>query len=102
MGLKRVTKKFFKYLIPTLLVLLIIPFSERGRNQHDPKDIFSGEVIRCALRLEDKLSDGYQTGYCYEMAERLADLTFLRCRPRIFLKVKNSWLSLWATLLSHG
>ena len=90
MGLKRVTKKFFKYLIPTLLVLLIIPFSERSRNQNDPKDIFSGEVIRCALRLEDKLSDGYQTGYC------------LRCRPGIFLKVKNSWLSLWATLLSHG
>ena len=83
MGLKRVTKKFFKYLIPTLLVLLIIPFSERSRNQNDPKDIFSGEVIRCALRLEDKLSDGYQTGYCYEMAERLAD--YLEDSVRIFL-----------------
>ncbi len=83
MGLKRVTKKFLKYLIPTLLVLLIIPFSELNRNQDQSKDIFSGNMIRCALKLEDKLSDGYQTGYCYEMAVRLAD--YLEDSVRIFL-----------------
>lgn len=83
MGLKRVTKKFLKYLIPTLLVLLIIPFSELNRNQDHSKDIFSGNLIRCALKLEDKLSDGYQTGYCYEMAVRLAD--YLEDSVRIFL-----------------
>ena len=83
MGLKRVTKKFLKYLIPTLLVLLIIPFGERNGNQDNPKDIFSDDLIRCALKLEDKLSDGYQTGYCYEMAERLAD--YLEDSVRTFL-----------------
>lgn len=83
MGLKRVTKKFLKYLIPTLLVLLIIPFSELNRNAKETKDIFSDNLIRCALRLDDKLSDGYQTGYCYEMTERLAD--YLEDTLRIFL-----------------
>ncbi len=83
MGLKRITKKFFKYLIPTLLVLLIIPFSELNRNSGETKDIFSDDMIRCALKLEDKLSDGYQTGYCYEMAGRLAD--YLEDSVRIFL-----------------
>ena len=83
MGLKRVTKKFLKYLIPTLLVLIIIPFSERSGNQDDPKGIFSCDLIRCALKLKDQLSDGYQTGYCYELAERLAD--YLEDSVRIFL-----------------
>lgn len=85
MGLKRVTKKFLKYMIPTLLVLLIIPFSELNRNAKETKDIFSDNLIRCAIRLEDKLSDGYQTGYCYELTERLAD--YLEDTLRIFLAV---------------
>ena len=72
MGLKRVTKKFLKYLIPTLLVLLIIPISEINRKSNESKDIFGEGPIRCAIKLKDKLSDGYQTGYCYEMMERLA------------------------------
>ena len=87
MGLKRVTKKFLKYLIPTLLVLLIIPFSERSGNQGNPKDIFSDDLIRCALKLEDKLSDGYQTGYCYELAGRLAD--YLEDSVRISLSADD-------------
>jgi len=87
MGLKRVTKKFLKYLIPTLLVLLIIPFSERSGNQDNPKDIFSDDLIRCALKLEDKLSDGYQTGYCYELAGRLAD--YLEDSVRISLSADD-------------
>ena len=72
MGLKRVTKKFLKYLIPTLVVLLIIPFSELNRNSKGEEDVFGTGPIRFALKLEDKLSEGYVTGYCYEMAERFA------------------------------
>ncbi len=83
MGLKRVTKKFFKYLTPTLLVLLIIPFSEMNRNSKGDGDVFGGSPIRVALKLEDKLSEGYVTGYCFEMAERFAD--HLRDSVEIFL-----------------
>lgn len=72
MGLKRVTKKFLKYLIPTLVVLLIIPFSELNRNSKGEEDVFGTGPIRFALKLDDKLSEGYVTGYCYEMAERFA------------------------------
>jgi len=83
MGLKRVTKKFFKYLIPTLLVLMIIPFSELNRNSEGEEDVFGGSPIRVALKLEDKLSEGYVTGYCFEMAERFAG--HLRDSVEIFL-----------------
>lgn len=72
MGLKRVTKKFLKYLIPTLVVLLIIPFSELNRNSKGEDDVFGTGPIRFALKLDEKLSEGYVTGYCYEMAERFA------------------------------
>ena len=83
MGLKRVTKKFLKYLVPTLLVLLIIPFSDSNRNHEDSEDLFEGGRIRCALRLDDKLSEGYLTGYSYEMLERLA--AHLKDSTEIFL-----------------
>ena len=66
------TKKFLKYLIPTLVVLLIIPFSELNRNSKGEEDVFGTGPIRFALKLDDKLSEGYVTGYCYEMAERFA------------------------------
>ena len=72
MGLKRVTKKFLKYLIPTLVVLLIIPFSELNRNSKGEEDVFGTGPIRFALKLDEKLYEGYVTGYCYEMAERFA------------------------------
>ena len=83
MGLKRVTKKFLKYLVPTLLVLLIIPFSDSNRNHDDSEDLFEGGRIRCALGLDDKLSEGYLTGYSYEMLERLA--AHLKDSTEIFL-----------------
>ena len=86
MGLKRVTKKFLKYMVPTLLVLLIIPFSDRNRNSEDLKDLFGEGRIRCALMLEDKLADGYQTGYCYEMLGTLA--SYLEDSTEIFLADK--------------
>lgn len=83
MGLKRVTKKFLKYLVPTLLVLLIIPFSDSSKYSGDSENLFEKGRIRCALRLEDKLSEGYLTGYSYEMLERLA--AHLKDSTEIFL-----------------
>lgn len=72
MGLKRVTKKFLKYLVPTLLVLLIIPISDLNKKKKEPEILFGGGSMKCALKMDDKLSDGFLTGYCYEMLERLA------------------------------
>lgn len=83
MGLKRVTKKFLKYLVPTLLVLLIIPFSDSSNNSVDSDNLFGRERIRCALGLGEKLSEGYLTGYSYEMLGRLA--AHLKDSSEIFL-----------------
>ena len=83
MGLKRVTKKFLKYMIPTLLVLLIIPLGEIRRNRKESGSVFSGSPVRCAIKLQEKMSDGFLTGYCYEMTERLA--AHLKDSAMIFL-----------------
>lgn len=85
MGLKRVTKKFLKYLIPTILVLLIIPLAETDRSRRDTDDIFRNGKIRCAIDLGDfdKMSKGFLTGYCYEMMSRFAE--HLRDSVEIYL-----------------
>lgn len=83
MGLKRVTKKFLKYLIPTLIVLLIIPLGDLTRNAGQTENAFGGSPLRVGLKLGDKLADGYLTGYCYEVAERFA--SHLRDSAEIFL-----------------
>ena len=83
MGLKRVTKKFLKYMIPTLLVLLIIPLGEIRRNRKESGSVFRGSPVRCAIKLQEKMSDGFLTGYCYEMTERLA--AHLKDSAMIFL-----------------
>ncbi len=72
MGLKRVTKKFLKYLVPTLLVLLIIPFSELNRKNESGDRIFTNSPFKCVIKLDEKLRDGYQTGFSYEMAQVFA------------------------------
>ncbi len=82
MGQKRVTKRFLEYFIPTLLVLFIIPFGELGRRSAKAEEAFDGG-IRCALMLEDRMSDGYPTGFAYEMAERFA--SYLKDSVEIFL-----------------
>ncbi len=79
---KRVTKRFLKYFIPTLLVLFIIPFGELGRRSGKAEDAFDG-WIRCALMLEDRMSDGYPTGFGYEMTKRFA--SHLKDSVEIFL-----------------
>ncbi len=75
MGVRRVTKKFLKYLIPTLLVLLIIPFTEKRANA--PKvfePVTGGDTLHCAIRLGDfdNLNNGYHTGFHYELLNRFA------------------------------
>lgn len=87
MGLKRVTKKFIKYLVPTLLVLMIIPLGNPVRNQGAQTGLFGGDAIRCALGLHEKMSDGYLSGYSYEMLERLA--AHLKDSTEIFLAKKD-------------
>ena len=75
MGFRRVTKKFMKYLIPTLLVLLIIPVTEKRANA--PKvfePVTGGDTLHCAIRLGDfdNLNNGYHTGFHYELLKRFA------------------------------
>lgn len=68
MGLKRVTKKFLKYLIPIFLVLLIIPFTDRRAHKRKDNPFGSGKV-RCTIALGNyaRLSKGFLAGYHYEM-----------------------------------
>lgn len=69
MGVKRVIKKFLKYLIPTLLVLLIIPVTGRKYQSRRSHDSFRDGPIRCALALGnfDVPKKGYLTGFNYEL-----------------------------------
>ena len=76
MGLKRVTKKFLRYLIPILLISLVIPVTETGRMAMQAVNgPYEGKRLRCVIALGDydQLSKGYLTGYNYEMLTRFAD-----------------------------
>ena len=76
MGLKRVTKKFLRYLIPILLISLVIPVTETGRMALQAVNgPYEGKRLRCVIALGDydQLSKGYLTGYNYEMLTRFAD-----------------------------
>ena len=69
MGVKRVFKKFLKYLIPTLLVLLIIPVTGRKYQSRKSQDSFRNGPLRCALMLGDfdNIKKGFLTGFNYEL-----------------------------------
>lgn len=76
MGVKRVTKKFLRYLIPILLISLVIPVTETGKMAyHAVSNPYEGTRLRCAISLGDfdQLSKGYLTGYNYEMLHLFAD-----------------------------
>ena len=69
MGVKRVFKKFLRYLVPTLLVLLIIPVTGRYQSQK-ASDSFKDKPFKCILGLEsykNYLSKGYLSGFNYEL-----------------------------------
>lgn len=74
MGLKRVTKKFLKYLVPVLLILLIIPISERNSKHHGANPFPSG-TIRCCIvpGRFGNLSEGYHSGFHYEALTAFAN-----------------------------
>jgi len=74
MGLRRVTTKFLKYLVPTLVVLAILPFSVKETMKRDSENPFMGDTLRFAINLGDydQLSKGFMTGYSYELAQRFA------------------------------
>ena len=69
MGVKRVFKKFLRYLIPTLVVLLIIPVTGRYQSRK-ASDSFKDKPFKCILGLksyENLLSKGYLAGFNYEL-----------------------------------
>ncbi|MBQ3977323.1 MAG: transglycosylase SLT domain-containing protein [Bacteroidales bacterium] len=89
MGVRRVFKKFLKYLIPTLLVLLIIPVTGRKYQSRKSLDSFREKPLRAALALGDFdiLPRGYLTGFNYELLKTFAGT---HCDSvRIFLGEKN-------------
>ena len=62
-------KKFLRYLILTVVVLLFLPFTGRKYLSHKSQDSFRGAPLRCALMLGDfdKLPKGFLTGFNYEL-----------------------------------
>lgn len=84
MGVRRVTKKFLKYLIPILLIMLIIPFTERSRHSVSDNP-FPSRNVRCAIQFGDydRICKGYLTGYHYEVLHSFIES--LGDTARIFL-----------------
>ncbi len=72
MGVRRVVKKGLKYLAPTLLVLLLIPFATKRKSFVDAGE--NPAVLKCAIALNDfdRMASGYITGYSYELLQRFA------------------------------
>ena len=69
MGVKRVFKKFLRYLIPTLVVLLVIPVTGRYQSRK-ASDSFKDKPFKCILGLQGyqrQLSKGYLAGFNYEL-----------------------------------
>ncbi len=73
MGLKRVTKKFLRFLIPTLIVLALIPLSV-GELSQSGKNPYENAQIRCVIALDsiETLRTGYLTDYNYELLKQFA------------------------------
>lgn len=76
MGLKRVTKKFLKYLLIVLAggSLIAIPFADSSFHKGGTRGAFGKERIRCVICPgdSDKLAKGYPTGYNYELLKGFA------------------------------
>ncbi|MCI1640489.1 MAG: lytic transglycosylase domain-containing protein [Bacteroidales bacterium] len=66
-------KRILRYVIPTIIILLIIPFFEKARlNNH--KKRFTGKSVVCVLGVSDDKSGGkgFKAGYSYEMLKKFA------------------------------
>lgn len=73
MGFRRVSKKFIRFLIPTIVVLAILPLS-LGEIFFSKKNPFSGSELRCVMALEEVETPrlGYVTGFNYECLKLFA------------------------------
>jgi hypothetical protein len=73
MGLKRVTKKFFRFVIPTLIVLAVLQYSLGELGQRSPNP-FENTRIRCIIDLDsvETLRTGYLTDYNYDLLKLFA------------------------------
>ena len=62
-------KKFLRYLILTIAVLLFLPITGRKYQNRKSQDSFRNGPIRCALMLGDfdKMPKGFITGFNYEL-----------------------------------
>lgn len=65
----RKTKKFFRYLIPTLLVLILIPFTQRDRWERMYSAPVDFSNVRCAIAIksQDDTCKALLTGFCYDI-----------------------------------
>jgi hypothetical protein len=81
MGLKRVTKKFLRFLIPTLIVLALIPLSV-GELSQTGKNPYENAQLRCVIALDsiETLRTGYLTDYNYELLKQFASDNSARIR----------------------
>ena len=81
MGLKRVTKKFLRFLIPTLIVLALIPLSV-GELSQSGKNPYENAQLRCVIALDsiETLRTGYLTDYNYELLKQFASDNSARIR----------------------
>ncbi len=84
MGFRRITKKSLRYLAPTLLVLLIIPFTSK-RDDHQHFEESDERSLRCAICLHgyDSMEKGYVTGYAYETLKMFTD--YINNKAEIFI-----------------
>jgi hypothetical protein len=73
MGLKRVTKKFLRFVIPTLIVLAVLQYSLGELGQRSPNP-FENTEIRCIIDLDsiETLRTGYLTDYNYDLLKLFA------------------------------
>ncbi len=81
MGLKRITKKFLRFLIPTLIVLALIPLSV-GELSQTGKNPYENARLRCVIALDsiETLRTGYLTDYNYELLKQFASDNSARIR----------------------
>lgn len=70
------TKRRFRCLAASLIIMLIVPICERQRaiRGAEEKVVFSGKELICAINLGDDMlgSHGLETGFTYEMVKRFA------------------------------
>ncbi|MBR4756309.1 MAG: transglycosylase SLT domain-containing protein [Bacteroidales bacterium] len=75
MEARKAFRTFLTYLLPTLVLLLVMPF-QGVKHTHKPHEAFRDGPLVCAIALGDFdiISKGYLTGFNYEMLERFGEV----------------------------